>query len=182
MKKRIVIITAVIILILMFTGCSANELEYDANLGYDLNKAESENITFNVYHSDTKDHSWELIASFPCKAESGHYSDVRIENKGNKITAQLTDSTYTKSDDGNSTAYNSAVVTEYDFIVEGLKESLQGYGQYAVKNKSGEQPVRLYPVSNSDGVYLSGEEVSLDKPYDIEGENLDNILITIVMN
>ena len=80
-----------------------------------------------------------------------------------------------RSDDGNSTAYNSAVVTEYDFTVEGLKESLEGYSQYAVKNKSGEQPVRLYPVSNSNGIVLSGEEVSLDEPYDTEGENLDNL-------
>ena len=181
MKKKIAIIPAVIISILMFTGCSVNELEYDANLGYDLNKAGSEDIVFNVYHSDTEDHSWELIASFPCQPEPGHYSDVRIKSKENMITAELTDSTYTKSDDGNSTAYSSAVVTEYDFRVDGLKESLQGYSQYAVKNKSGEQPVRLYPVSNSNGVVLSGEEVSLDKPYDTECENLDNILVTIVM-
>lgn len=181
MKKRIVIITAAIISILMFTGCSANELEYDTNLGYDLNNAKSSDVIFNVYHSDTKDHSWELIASFPCRPEPGHYSDVRIKGKENMITAELTDSTYTKSDDGNSAVYNSAVTAEYDFRIEGLKESLEGYSQYAVKNKSGEQPVRLYPVSNSDGVYLSGEEVSLDESYDTEGENLDNILVTIVM-
>ena len=39
MKKRTMIMAAVIISILLCAGCSANELEYDANLGYDLNKA-----------------------------------------------------------------------------------------------------------------------------------------------
>ena len=88
---------------------------------------------------------------------------------------------YTASDDGTSAVYEGTSVTACDFKVQGFKGSLMGYSQYAVKNKSGEHPVRLYPVSNSNGVYLSGEEVSLDKPYDTEGENLDNILITIEM-
>ena len=87
MKRRTMIMAAVIISILMCAGCSVNELEYDANLGYDLNKAKSENIVFNVYHSDTEDHSWELIARFPCQAEPGHYSDISLKNKGEKITA-----------------------------------------------------------------------------------------------
>ena len=171
MKRRTMIMAAVIISILLCAGCSVNELEYDANLGYDL----------NVYHSDTEDHSWELIARFPCQAEPGHYSDISLKNKGEKITAELTDNMYTASDDGTSAVYEGTSVTACDFKVQGFKGSLMGYSQYAVKNKSGEQPVRLYPVSNSDGVYLSGEEVSLDKPYDTEGENLDNILITIEM-
>ncbi len=181
MKKRTMIMAAVIISILMCTGCAVNELKYEDNLGYDLNKAKSGNIVFNVYHSDTEDHSWELIARFPCQAEPGHYSDISLKNKGEKITAELTDNMYTASDDGNSVVYEGTSVTACDFKVQGFKSSLKGYSQYAVKNKSGEHPVRLYPVSNSNGVYLSGEEVSLDKPYDTEGENLDNILITIEM-
>ena len=95
MKRRTMIMAAVIISILMCAGCSVNELEYDANLGYDLNKAKSENIVFNVYHSDTEDHSWELIARFPCQTEPGHYSDISLKNKGEKITAELTDNMYT---------------------------------------------------------------------------------------
>lgn len=181
MKRRIMIMAAVIISILMCAGCSANELEYDANLGYDLNKAKSENIAFNVYHSDTEDHSWELIARFPCQTEPGHYSDISLKSEGNKITAELTDNMYTATDDGNSATYDGTAVTSCDFKVQGFKGSLQGYKNYAVKNESGEQPVRLYPVSNREGVSLPDEEVSLDKPYDAEGENLDNILITIVM-
>lgn len=181
MKKRTIIMAAVIISILMCTGCAVNELEYEDNLGYDLNKAKSGNIVFNVYHSDTEDHSWELIARFPCQTEPGHYSDISLKSKGEKIIAELTDNMYTVSDDGNSAAYEGTSVTACDFKVEGFKGSLQGYKNYAVKNETGEQPVRLYPVSNSNGVYLSGEEVSLDKPYDTEGENLDNILITIEM-
>ena len=181
MKKRTMIMAAVIISILMCTGCSVNELKYEANLGYDLNKAKSENIVFNVYHSDTEDHSWELIARFPCQAEPGYYNEVRLENKGSKITAQLTSSTYAQPDDADYISYDSDVIKEYDFNIEGLNQHLQGYEYYKVKNKRGEQPVRLYPVSNSNGVSVSEDEVSLDKPYDTEGENLDNILITIEM-
>ena len=181
MKRRMMIMATVIISILMCAGCSVNELEYETNLGYDLNKAKSEDIVFNVYHSDTEDHSWELIARFPCQTEPGHYSDISLKSEGEKITAELTDNMYTVSDDGNSAAYEGTSVTACDFKVEGFKGSLQGYSQYAVKNKSGEQPVRLYPVSNSESVSLPDEEVSLDKPYDTEGENLDNILITIEM-
>ena len=54
---------------------------------------------------------------------------------------------------------------------------------FAVRDEEGEQMVRLYPISNSGSVSFL-EDISLDKPYDLEetgGETLDNILITIVM-
>ncbi len=181
MKKYIIAAAAAVISILMCTGCSANELEYDVNLGYDFNSVKSGDIVFNVYHSDTEDHLWELIASFPCRPVPGHYNDVRLECEGDRITAGLTDNTYTSSDDGTSAAYDSTVISSYDFRVDGFKGSLSGYGFYSLKNKSGEQPVRLYPVSNNEDVSLV-REVDLDKPYDTEEVNLDNILITVVIN
>ncbi len=181
MKKYIITAIAAAVSIIMCTGCSAGELEYDKNLGYDLNSVKSDDVVFNVYHSDTEDHLWELIASFPCQPEPGHYNDVKLESEGDRITAELTDNTYTESADGNSAAYDSTVISSYDFTVDGFKGSLSGYGFYSLKNKSGEQPVRLYPVSNNEDVSLV-KEVALDKPYDTEGENLDNILITVVIN
>lgn len=181
MKKYILTAIAAAVSIIMCTGCSANEIEYDANLGYDFNNVKSGDVVFNVYHSDTEDHLWELIASFPCRPEPEHYNDVRLECEGDQITAELTDNTYTKSDDGTSAAYDSTVISSYGFTVEGFKGSLSGYGFYSLKNKSGEQPVRLYPVSNNEDVSLV-REVDPDKPYDTEGENLDNILVTVVIN
>ena len=53
-KVRIIVIAAVMMLI--FAGCSSGELEYDPNLGYDLNEVRSKDIVFNVYHVNPKDH------------------------------------------------------------------------------------------------------------------------------
>ena len=144
-----------------------------------LNSVKSDDVVFNIYHSNTEDHSWELIASFPCQPEPGHYNDVKLENEGDSITLELTDNTDTKSDDGTSAAYDSTVISSYDFTVDDFEGSLSGYGCYSLKNKSGEQLIRLYPVSNNEDVSLVGE-VDLDKPYDAKGVNLDNILVTVV--
>ena len=101
MRRACIIIVAVVTMLLC-AGCSFGELEYDMNLGYDLNKVKSKDITFNVYHVNPEDHSWERIASFPCTPEPGHYNDVKIEGEKGKIKAVLSDNTYTESDDGNS--------------------------------------------------------------------------------
>ena len=87
--RRGYIIIAAVITMLICAGCSFGELEYDMNLGYDLNKVKSKDITFNVYHVNPEDHSWERIASFPCTPEPGHYNDVKIEGEKGKIKAVL---------------------------------------------------------------------------------------------
>ena len=51
---------------LICAGCSFGELEYDMNLGYDLNKVKSKDITFNVYHVNPEDHS-HYIQCISCK-------------------------------------------------------------------------------------------------------------------
>ena len=181
--RRGYIIIAAVITMLICAGCSFGELEYDMNLGYDLNKVKSKDITFNVYQVNPEDHSWERIASFPCTPEPGHYNDVKIEGEKGKIKAVLSDNTYTESDDGNSAAYDGVVVSSFEYDVDGFKGDFPGWKSFAVRDEEGEQMVRLYPISNSGSVSFL-EDISLDKPYDLEetgGETLDNILITIVM-
>lgn len=182
MRRACIIIVAVVTMLLC-AGCSFGELEYDMNLGYDLNKVKSKDITFNVYHVNPEDHSWERIASFPCTPEPGHYNDVKIEGEKGKIKAVLSDNTYTESDDGNSAAYDGVAVSSFEYDVDGFKGDFPGWKSFAVRDEEGEQMVRLYPISNSGSISFL-EDISLDKPYDLEetgGETLDNILITIVM-
>lgn len=177
------IIIAAVMTMLIFAGCSFGELEYDMNLGYDLNKVKSKDITFNIYHVNPEDHSWEKIARFPCTLEPGHYNDVKLEGEKGKVKAVLSDNTYTESEDGNSAAYDGVTVSSFEYEVDGFKGDLSGWKSFAVKDETGEQMVRLYPVSNSDSVSFL-EDINLDKPYDLEEineETLDNILITIVM-
>ena len=55
---------------------------------------------------------------------------------------------------------------------------------FAVENKEGEQPVRLYPISNSEITSFFGDlenDFDMNEPYDTDGKNLDNILITVTI-
>ena len=164
----------------MCAGCSARELRYDTNYGYELDKLNSGDITFNVYHTDPKDHSWELIGSFPCDPQPGHYYDVVVNGEENKVTAVLRDTTCTKEND-DSASYSGIDVSSFDYTVDGFKGNIPGWETYTVEDKKGEQNVRLYVVSNSNIVSVPGE-ISVDTPYDSEGASIDNILITLVMN
>ena len=89
MKKILLTMTVVIIAIFMCTGCMSKKLEYDPNLGYDLNNVKNKDVTFNVYHSNTKDHTWELVTSFQCDPKPGHYNDVKIEGKRIRLSQCL---------------------------------------------------------------------------------------------
>lgn len=179
MKKILLTMTVVIIAIFMCIGCMSKKLEYDPNLGYDLNNVKNKDVTFNVYHSNTKDHTWELVTSFQCDPKPGHYNDVKIEGKKNKVIAVLSDNTYTESEDGKSASYDGVDIASYEYEIDGFKGFIPSCKYFDVGNKEGEQFVRLYTISNDSGTLFG--EISLDKPYDTEGDNIDNILITIVM-
>ncbi len=167
---------------MLTTGCASNALDYNMNLGYDLNNVKHKDITFNVYHSNTEDNSWKNIASFPCTPQPGHYNDVKLECKPGKITAVLEDNTYTESEDGNLVTYDGTIEAAYEYDIDGFKGSLHGWESFKVKDIEGEQMIRMYPISNKGGI-TTMEDIDLDSPYDPEGEtgNIDNILITIVM-
>ena len=180
MKKAFVTILLAVVTMLICAGCSSGELEYKENLGYDLNKVKHKDITFNVYHTNPKDKTWERIKSFPCTPEPGHYNDVRLEGKKDKITVLLRDNTCTESSDGSTAAYDGVTVSSFNNAVDGFKGSLPGWESFAVKDEEGEQLVRLYPISNSNAAPTLGD-IRLDKAYDTKGKTIDNILITIVM-
>ena len=180
-KKLITSMIIIVFIIMLTTGCASSELDYNANLGFDLNKVRHKDITFNVYHSNTEDNSWEQIASFPCTPQPGHYNDVKLECKPGQITAVLKDSTYTESEDGNFASYDGTIEAAYEFKIDGFKGSLPGWEDFEIKDIDGEQLVRLYPITNNGELSFLAE-ISLDKPYNEEdSDNIDNILVTIVM-
>ena len=180
MRKLISVLLAVFMALLLCTACACDKLEYNGNLGYDFNNVKNKEITFNAYHSNTKDGSWEQITSFTCTPRPGHYNDVTLECKGDKILLELRDNTYTESED--AATYDGTVEDSYEFKVDGLKRDVVGWASYDIRDIEGEQLVRLYPISNRGDVATLAD-ISLDKPYDKDGVlgNLDNILITVVM-
>ncbi len=168
-----------VISLTLFTGCAAGDLTYDGNLGYDLNNVSSSEIVFNVYHSGTKDGSWEKIASFPCNPQPGHRNDVKLVCMKNQITVELWDDVYTESEDGNSASYDVTVESSKKITIDGFNGNLTGWKDFDIKNREGEQFVRLYPISNSKTASYP-EDIDLNKPYETD-DTIDNILITIVM-
>lgn len=66
-------IISALVLILLFSpsGCSSRKLEYHGNLGYDLSNIDYEEVVFNIYHSNTEQHTWEKLTEFLCSPEKG---------------------------------------------------------------------------------------------------------------
>lgn len=188
MKSRIGILMITIIIcfaIILCASCSTkNVLEYDMNLGYDFNSVTNKNFVFNIYHSNTENHHWEKITSFTCKPEQGHYNDMKLIFRNNKIGIELWDNTREVLEDGNAVMYDGTALEKTEFDVDGYKGSQNGMFVFAVENKEGEQPVRLYPISNSEITSFFGDlenDFDMNEPYDTDGKNLDNILITVTI-
>lgn len=173
-------LTAIFVTILMCTACFSKELDYNTNLGYNFNYGKNKNVTFNVYHSNTKDHSWELIKSFSCTLKPGHYNDVKAGGKKGKVVFTLQENTYTKTE--NHEEYNGRDISSFEYGIEGFDGWMGGYKEFSVKNIEGEQLARLYPIPNPNNKYnyvTYNEDVSLNKPYDTGDGNIDNVLITV---
>lgn len=185
-RIRILMITITCFAIILCASCSTkNVLEYDMNLGYDFSSAAKKNVVFNIYHSNTENHHWEKITSFTCQPEQGHYNDVKLICGKNKISIELWDNTREDLEDGNAVIYDVTALEKKEFNVDGYKGSQNGVFVFAVENKEGEQPVRLYPISNSEITSFVGDlenHFDIDEPYDTEEVNMDNILITVTMN
>lgn len=69
--KKTIIAVLMLLLICSLSGCSGKTLTNHANLGYDLSNAGYEGAMFNVYHSNTGNHKWELLKTFSCRPEKG---------------------------------------------------------------------------------------------------------------
>ncbi len=163
--------------ILFLTGCASKSLTYHANLGYDFSKMEYSELVFKVYHSNTENHRWEKIAEMPCTPPESHSADIRVEGAQDRVTVILEDN-FCEKDEYSASYFTNDEMT-YEFAVEGFEGNLSSYQIFEIKDSSEEQFYRLYPISNESGSVFT--TLDLDKSYDVDQENLDNLLVTLTI-
>lgn len=174
--RKIVVMTLTFVLLFSFAGCSAKTLTYNGNMGYDLSKVDYESVEFNVYHSNTENHTWEHLKTFSCSPEKNHSVDVRVEGAKNHIKIISEDNRVEKTE--NTESYYTEDIDTYEFTIDGFDGWIDSFETFEVKDTDVEQFYRLYPISNDNGGTFF-QDLKMDKPYDEDEENLDNILITI---
>lgn len=175
--KKVIAVVLLLILVFSLNGCAGKSLTYYGNLGYDLSETDHESIVFNVYHSNTADHTWELLKTLKCSPQHGHFADVRLEGAGNRIIVTSEDNYVEKTE--TQECYFTDDIDTYSFTVDGFLGYISGFETFDIKDIDEEQICRLYPISNDDTGVLFFEGLKIDGPYDEAGENLDNILITV---
>lgn len=175
MKKRIVFVLA-LVWMLCLVGCGTKPLAYYSN-GYDFSESDCEQVTYRVYHSNTDTHNWELLTTFTCTPEVGHYFDVSLEGSENLLKLNLLVRQVEKTE--NAESIQTEVIGTFEFAVNGFDGAIPGYQTFPVENTDGEQFYRLYPITNGNGRYFM--DLALDQPYDTQTDNLDNILITVTL-
>jgi len=166
-----------LVMMLSLTGCGSKPLAYHANLGYDFSKMEYSELVFKAYHSNTENHRWEKIAEMPCNPQEGHFADIRVEGAQGRVTVILEDN-FCEKDEASASYFTNDEIT-YEFAVEGFEGKLSSYQTFEIKNSDEEQFYRLYPISNENGTIFTA--LDLDKSYDVDHENLDNLLITLTI-
>ena len=174
-KKSMICILLVVMLSL--TGCASKSLTYNANLGYDFSKMEYSELVFKVYHSNTENHRWEKIAEMPCTPPESHSTDIRVEGAQDRVTVILEDN-FCEKDEYSASYFTNDEMT-YEFAVEGFEGNLSSYRIFEIKDSSEEQIYRLYPIANGDGAIFTA--LNLNEPYDVDQENLDNLLVTLTI-
>lgn len=177
MKRKSILVCLIGMLILGLTGCSSKTLSYKGNLGYDFSGIKYSELIFKVYHSNTEDHMWKNIAEFPFTSEKNHFADIRIDGSENHLAVVL-ENNYCEKEE-NTVSYFTNDEATYEFDLEGFEGKILTYQDFDIKNTSDEQFYRLYPIGNDYGP-IYGEK-DLTKPYDVEGANMDNILITLTI-
>ena len=174
-KKSMICILLVVMLSL--TGCASKSLTYNANLGYDFSRMEYSELVFKVYHSNTENHRWEKIAEMPCTPPESHSADIRVEGAQDRVTVILEDN-FCEKDEYSASYFTNDEMT-YEFAVEGFEGNLSSYQIFEIKDSSEEQFYRLYPISNESGSIFT--TLDLDKSYDVDQKNLDNLLVTLTI-
>lgn len=164
------------ILFFSVTGCSDKTLTYIGNLGYDLSKVDYESVEFNVYHSNTKNHMWQHLKTLSYSPEKNRFVDVRVESLKNCIMITYEEN-YVEEKDSTEFYFTNDIDT-YKFMVDGFDGQIGSFKTFEIKDIDEEQFYRLYPISNNDGETIF-QDLKMDEPYDVDEENLDNILITI---
>ena len=177
MKKKIVLFGLIFAVLFTMMGCGTKKLAYQGSLGLDVSKVDYQKIIFKVYHSNTKDHMWEKIAEFPYDKADNSSPDIRVDASEDKITVVLEKNSYV--DEKDSGMYTTEDLDTYEYNVDQFEGFVHSYQTYEIKDTTDEQFYRLYPISNDSGsIYTS---VDLSKPYDADGTNLDNLLITLTI-
>lgn len=176
--KKIIAIVLTLMLVFSLNGCSAKTIPY-YNVGYDLSETDYESMVFNVYHSNTENHTWKLLKTFSCSPEKEHFADIRLEGAENSIIITSEDNRVEKTE--TTEAYYTDDIDTYKFTIDGFSGQITAFETFAIKNTDKEQFFRIYPISNNTSGTIF-QDLGLDKPYDEEEINLDNILITIRFN
>lgn len=83
--RKIAVMVLTLVLMFSFAGCSDKTIPYNINLVVDLSRVDYESIEFNVYHSNTENHTWEHLRTFSCSPEKNHFVAVRVEGAKNHI-------------------------------------------------------------------------------------------------
>ncbi len=178
MKKMVLLFLLIILSIVIFTIKSYNHksIDYIENLGHDFTELDCEEIVFNAYHSNTGNHTWQLLKTFVYEPEQNNFVDIRLEGKENSITIVLENNNFTQIND--SLSYRTNDIDSYQLIIDDFEGTIDTFEKFEVKDIQDEQFYSLYPIDNNDGgSYFA--VLDLNEPYDEAQENLDNILITI---
>ena len=116
--RKIAVMTVTLVLMLSFVGCTDKTISYNSNLGLDLNGIDYESVEFNVYHSNTQDHKWELLKTFSCSLKVGHFSDIRVEGEKNQVGIAFEDNRVERTE--NTVSYYGDDVDTYEFNIDGF--------------------------------------------------------------
>lgn len=169
-----------LILVFFLFGCSKKS-EYLGGLGFSISKPEFTHIRFNIYHSNSDDGNWEKIDSlevYTDRIEKGYeYIDVSVSSENENVLIEILQKGILKEEKRDTVI--AETINPTSFRINGLKKKLSNFSQEDIfYTKGKEQIFLLYPVSNKQSM-TTFPNVSLDKPYDTDKANIDNILITI---
>ena len=173
MKKRLLILS--LVLAFLLAGCSSGVLEYQGNLGYDVNDIDCQTIVFHMYQANQENHDWQQLTTIEYQPQKNYYFDVDYNILDHEVIFYVREKEMIEKKD--AIIYDSKDMGSYSHQLSGAKAFEFGYKMFEIKNVSEEQLFRLY-VFNDEAITFY-EAVSLDKPYDEENNNIDNILITV---
>lgn len=173
MKKRLSILC--LMLAILLTGCSSGVLEYHVNLGYDVNDIDCQTIVFHMYQANQENHHWQQLTTIEYQPQKNNYFDVDCAVQNHVIVFCARENNMIKEKD--SVRYDSRDIGSYEHELSSANQLSYGMKTFEIKDVSEEQLFRLYAFNDEAITFY--EAISLDKPYDEENNNIDNILITV---
>lgn len=176
MKKLFLILCLGFVVLL--TGCSSGVLEYQIELGYNINDIDCQTIVFHMYQANQKNHHWHKLTTIEYKPQKNEHFDVDYDIMDDEVIFYVREKDMIEKK--NSVIYDFKDIDSYRHQLSGAKDFDFGYKLYEIKNTDEEQFFRLYAFGKQGTTYY--EHINLDQPYDEENLNIDNILITITFN